>query len=113
MPKCGKQSERKVAAAENEGWRMSGGHFKYTQRSLTECLNLVTQDEEVLERFPYLAKALTNLNKELTQILHDLDYDLSRDEDVENDGFFESEAIRSLHFATIVYGEEVIKDEDM
>lgn len=88
---------------------MSGDHFNYTPRNLTECLNLVTQDEEVQQRFPYLAKALVNLNKELTQILHDLDMDLSRDEEIEIDGLFEVEAVRNLYLATIVYGKELMK----
>lgn len=80
---------------------MSGGHWRHIPCEMKDTLSevgisVVSKDPDVRKRFKKLAKVLSNLNIELGRIIHNLDWDLSSDEEIENDRKFEEDAIRNL-----------------
>lgn len=78
---------------------MSGGHWDYSQYRLEEYLQNVGNDGQVVQRFPTLAKVLLNLGTSLSQIVHDLDWDISNDTSIKDDRAFEDESLFKLHNA--------------
>jgi len=75
---------------------MSGGHWDYCQHMIRYNLEGISEDPEVKERFPLLAKKLSKLATILDSIIHDLDWDLSGDSEIENDMDFELESLGKL-----------------
>lgn len=79
---------------------MSGGHWDYQGFKLKDILEQIGNDPQVKERFPKLAGILPKLGDILYEMEHDLDWDLSHDQYIENDKAFESKIIASLRDAT-------------
>ncbi len=75
---------------------MSGGHWNRLGFKIQDALDTIATDNEVVERFPTLAKILDELGHVLYDIEHDLDWDLSGDSYIKDDQRWEDEAIWSL-----------------
>ena len=75
---------------------MSGGHWDYEQFRVRECMQNVGEDGQVIIRFPKLAQVMRDLGEVLEDIIHDLDWDLSGDTEIDDDPAFEASAIRSI-----------------
>lgn len=86
---------------------MSGGRWRYQQHNVRDCLDDVTKDPMAIERWPKSIRILKALNDELSDILHDMDWDLSDDSYVDDD-FDEKSVIRLIN-AIVPDTESVIK----
>ena len=75
---------------------MSGGHWDYDQFKMRNVLECVALDVEVKVRFPKLSRELRRLGYTLEMVVHDLDWDLSGDTKIADDGDFEHRAIEVL-----------------
>ncbi len=73
---------------------MSGGNWDYFDRrfgfEFEEFCN------EIKERFPTLAEELLKKGKIICEIIHDIDYDVCGDANIENDTDFETDSIKKL-----------------
>jgi len=63
---------------------MSGGYFEYKQDYLTELAEELLPEERIYEFGKYNLKRLSKLLLELEQIIHDIDWHLCSDEEIEN-----------------------------
>ena len=77
---------------------MSGGHWEHCQDHISQELQAVAEDTEVLRRFPHLARSLENLSDRLYWVIKALDWDLSGDTPIADDARFEHEALHSLRW---------------
>ena len=75
---------------------MSGGHWNYDGFQMRNHLENIGRDKEVKKRFPKLAKVLLDLSVVMGDIDHELDWDLSCDQMIENDKKFEEESLKKL-----------------
>ena len=75
---------------------MSGGHWQYRGFQMSDHLEQMGKDADVIIRFPLLAKTFLKLSKCLGDLDHELDWDLSSDEEIENDGRFQTEWLERL-----------------
>ena len=75
---------------------MSGGHFSYSGYRIEDGLDEIANDPEVKKRFPKLSKVLLELGSVLSEIEHDIDWDLSGDTALTSDIEFEYEALTKL-----------------
>ena len=64
---------------------MSGGHWNYENYRILDVCRNVSNDREVRERFPLLAKKILDTGKILDKIIHDLDWDLEGDTEIKDD----------------------------
>ena len=78
---------------------MSGGHWDYQQHSVRNCLDDVTRDPEVRERWPKSAQTLAAISDVLADMLHDMDWCLSNDTDIADDSDFDQKCIDKLRQA--------------
>lgn len=75
---------------------MSGGHFDYSGFKLRDILEEIASDEEVKTRWPLLAAAFASLAPVLSDLDHDIDWDLSGDSSVGDDTEFDRKSIGKL-----------------
>lgn len=85
---------------------MSGGHWDYHQDDLKVILRDVGQDFEVLSRWPETAEAFRRLADILTDVMHDMDWDLSCDNAIKDDSIFDARSIAAIREAVRASGEK-------
>ena len=68
---------------------MSGGHFNYTESELRESLAWIARDPAIVKRWPHLGEIFKLLSEWAYQTVHAIDYDLSSDASIDNDGAFD------------------------
>lgn len=73
---------------------MSGGHWDYFHKSFE--FELETFCNDIKERFPLLSEALLKKGKIICEIIHDIDYDVCGDTEIESDSEFERKSIEKL-----------------
>ena len=78
------------------GDMMSGGHWNYDGFQMRNHLENMGRDRDVKKRFPKLAKVLLDLSAAMGDIDHELDWDLSYDQMIEDDKKFEEENLKKL-----------------
>lgn len=76
---------------------MGGGRWDYHQHVVTGTLEDAARDAQ--HRWPQSAKALRKLSQALSEILHDMDWDLSGDTEQKDDQAFDSECLMRLRNA--------------
>lgn len=75
---------------------MSGGHWDYRHHEIGHVSEDVAKDREVSKRFPKLAKTIAKVGENLGTIIHELDYDLSGDSEIDDDKEYEKKAMSIL-----------------
>lgn len=75
---------------------MSGGHWDYGGSRAREALDAVAQDATVRERWPLTASAFAVLAGWVPQADHDMDWDISGDTCIKDDGKFDVETFSGL-----------------
>ncbi len=78
---------------------MSGGHFDYKNQEITETLIQLSDDPELVGRFPNLAGGLSFIGSILSIALHKIDYDLSGDSEIT-----EPEKYEQAVFDALIHG---------
>lgn len=80
---------------------MSGGHWDYRQQHVTHVLDDVGRDHEVRARWPHVAQAMRKLADALGEVLHDMDWCLSDDTSIDDDGAFDQKSLELLRQALV------------
>ena len=75
---------------------MSGGYWEYQGYPILQGLNMVAEDPVAKARWPKTTAAFGGLGPLLYQLEHDMDWDLSGDSFIPDDGKFDAEAIEQL-----------------
>jgi hypothetical protein len=75
---------------------MSGGHWEFVQHKISEGLAWIAEDHVVIERWPLTAQLFHALNAAITDIVHDMDWDICGDEPIEDDDMFDRRAFNSV-----------------
>lgn len=75
---------------------MSGGHWDYNHDIIEDELFKVAQDFEVIRRFPKLGSVLASLAVSLSEIVKEIDWDISGDASIDDDKRFQDESIKKL-----------------
>lgn len=75
---------------------MSGGHWDYNNFRLSEILHDVGEDGHVVLNFPKAAQIFRDLAEVLDSAIHDLDWHICGDTEIENFTKFEEKLIEDL-----------------
>lgn len=71
---------------------MSGGHWNYSSLQLQEALESIGEDSVVQQRWPKTAEMFRALGAHLAALEHDMDWDISDDQSINDDGAFDHTA---------------------
>jgi len=88
--------ERSTSDRIDKGVVMSGGHWSYFDADFKFELDEFVKDPIVVKRFPELARVIDIVGGRLCKILHDIDWDVEGDSEIEDDKRFEAEAVALL-----------------
>lgn len=75
---------------------MSGGHWDYAGGRIAYDLEAMAEDPEVQQRWPMLARTLMQTAQWFRAVEHEMDWDLSSDSKIEDDGAFDLAAVGAL-----------------
>lgn len=78
---------------------MSGGHWNYVGQNISAQIAEIGIDPQVIKRFKIIPQLLIFLGNFIEKIEHELDWDLSCDTPIEDDGKWEREILEILHDA--------------
>jgi hypothetical protein len=75
---------------------MSGGHWDYEGFKIEDVMSRVAADEAVLKRWPKIAKLFGSLGPILREAEHEMDWDLSYDQPIEDDAAFQRDILKRV-----------------
>jgi len=75
---------------------MSGGHWEYSGARLRDELESIARDATVKERWPRIAGLFEALAVILYDSEHEMDWDLSSDAHIDNDGQFQGRVCHAI-----------------
>ena len=78
---------------------MSGGHWDYDGFKVEDLMSRIATDEAVLKRWPRVAKLFGALGPVIYGAEHEMDWDLSSDQAIENDTAFEKDILDKVRKA--------------